>query len=324
MDRLKLNKWRKILLVALVILLIGIGGGIRLYRAIDRADAIDGKLTVHFIDVGQGDAALLGFPDGSTAMIDTGTAESADDVIAYLRRWDVDRLDRIFLSHGHSDHAGGLEAVCESFEVGEICYAGQAPTFDARNEDAPALKELTAGSMVEIGGVKVTVLAPITLLDEENDNSMILRLDYGERSFLFTGDAEEGEEESLLTVCSDQLDADVLKVGHHGSANSTSEAFVQAVTPQVAVISASADNSFGHPTPSVITRLKENGAIVYSTHEMGSVTLICDGKTIVRRSGDDFLALFIDCAEAGEDHTKKVRCFLKFQKNACNFLLNNV
>lgn len=289
MKKLDFKKGRRILLAALAIVLIGVCAGIRLYRTVDRANATDGKLTVHFIDVGQGDAALLTFPDGQTAMIDTGTQESADEVIAYLRRWEIDRIDHIFLSHLHSDHAGGLEALCDAFEVGEICYVGEGPMLDAQKGERPLLTPLTAGSVMESGGVKVTVLAPFSLQEEENDNSMILRVDYGKRSFLFTGDAEEGEEADLISACPDLLDADVLKVGHHGSANSTSDAFVQAVTPQVAVVSASADNTFGHPTPSVIEHLRAAGCTVYSTHEVGSVMLICDGESIIYRTGDDYL-----------------------------------
>lgn len=290
MRKFDLKKWRKLLLAALVIALIGLCGGIRLYRTIDRQNATDGKLTVHFIDVGQGDAALITFPDGTTAMVDTSTAESADEVIAYLERWEIDRIDYIFLSHTHSDHAGGLDALCEAFDVGELCYVDQAPILDGKGNE-PTMRALTAGSTTEIGGVKLTVLGPISVNENENNNSMILRLDYGERSFLFAGDAEEEEESAVLGEMRELLDADLLKVAHHGSANSTTEAFVQAVTPEVAVISASSDNSFGHPMPSVVDRLKKANCMVYSTSTSGSLTFICDGKTIVRRSGDDYLSL---------------------------------
>lgn len=323
---MNVKKWRTVLLIALAAVIVGVCGGIRLYRTLARDEATDGKLTVHFIDVGQGDASLLTFPDGSTAMIDTGTAESAEDVIAYLRRWAVEEIDFIFLSHGHSDHAGGLQALCGAFEVNEICYMGQAPTVGVEaHEQSPALRALTAGSRLEIGGVTVDVLAPLTEQAEENDNSMILRLSYGETVFLFTGDAEEGEEKALLAACPELLDADVLKVAHHGSANSSTEAFLQAVTPQVAVISASADNSFGHPAPSVIARLEAMGCTVCSTHEAGSVTLVCDGKRVVRRTGDDYLALHDGMMkDGGKDKKKMLDEFVKFQKNACIFLLNTV
>lgn len=290
MKKINLKKLRTLLLLALAIVAVAVCAGIRYYRTVERRNAVEGRLTVHIIDVGQGDASLLTFPDGRTAMIDTGTAQSAGDVIAYLERWEIERIDYIFLSHDHSDHAGGLEALCEAFEVGELCYTGEVPTVEGEGK-LPALRELTTGSAAEIGGVKLTVLAPLTDGEDGNNNSMVLRLDYGERSFLFMGDAEEEEESDLLEHCPELLDADLMKVGHHGSANSSSDAFVQAVSPKVAVISASEDNTFGHPTPSVVAKLRAAGALVYSTHEYGSVTLICDGKEIVRRSGDDYLAL---------------------------------
>lgn len=292
MNELNLKKWRKLIVVALAIVLIVVCAGIRLYRTVEREEATEGKLTVHFIDVGQGDAALLTFPDGTTAMIDTGTPESSSDLVAYLRRWEVERVDRIYLSHLHSDHAGGLDAICEAFEVGELCYASEPPTLSAEQAEKQIVyRPLTAGDCIESGGVTVSVLAPLAEHKEENDNSMILRVEYGDISFLFTGDAEEDEENDLLEFSPEALDADVLKVGHHGSANSTSQDFVDAVSPRVAILSASSDNSFGHPTPSVVERLQAAGAAVYSTHESGSVTLICDGKSVIHHSGDDYLAL---------------------------------
>lgn len=287
---------RTLILAALAILLIFTCAGIRLYRTLARDEATDGKLTLHFVDVGQGDATLLTFPDGRCALIDTGTAESADELIAYLRRWNIERIDCIFLSHLHSDHAGGLDALCEAFAVGTVCYTGDAPTLSNREGELPTLLQLRAGYITEIGGVSLRVLAPLDVHESENDNSMILRVEYGEISFLFAGDAESEEENDLLNTCPELLDADLLKVAHHGSANSTSEAFLEAVSPQVALISSSEDNSFGHPAPSVVERLKASGAGVYLTSEQGSVTFICDGETLTRQRGGDYLALPVDPA----------------------------
>lgn len=306
----------------LILAIVLAGSTIWLYRGYSRTQATEGKLTVHFIDVGQGDAALLTFPDGTVAMIDTGTAESSSAVVAYLKRWDIKRIDLLFLSHMHSDHIGGAEALGRAFPVGTVCYAvsEEQPSF-SENANISACEALSAEQTLTVGEAMVTVLGPLTLSENENNNSMILRVTYGDCAFLFTGDAEQNEENELLKTCPERLKADVLKVGHHGAATSSSAAFLKAVHPAVAVISASADNSFGHPAPSVLSRLKDAGCSTYTTATEGSITLICDGKTVVRRTGDDYLMLPRAVMMIEKTGLKK---WQNFSKILDNFRLNNV
>lgn len=272
-----MKKLLKIILPIVLALLIFAGGaGLWAWQNARLAAMTDGKLRLHFIDVGQGDAALLILPTGERIMIDTGTEESGEAVLAHLAKWDVKALDLVILSHNHDDHAGGLALLADTIPIGGVLYAGEPP-----EECVLPMRELTAEEAFSVGDVHFAVLGPLSEAGTEN-RSMILRIDYGRRSFLFTGDAEAGEEELLLANAPAILDVDFLKVAHHGSATSSTEAFLSTVSPEIAVISASADNSFGHPSPQTVERLKESGCTVYRTDEMGTVIFLCDGEKLTR------------------------------------------
>ena len=150
------------------------------------------------------------------------------------------------------------------------------------------MQELFPGDAFAIGNLRFSVLGPLDEEDAEN-RSLILRADYGETSFLFTGDAEEKEEELLLNVCGTLLDVDLLKVAHHGSDTSTTDAFIDAVTPEIAVISASRDNSYGHPSPNVTERLTQRNCQIVSTYQEGTIVFLTDGKIITRLSSGRWL-----------------------------------
>ncbi len=267
---------KTILTLALAFLLFAGGAGLWAWQRADRAALTEGKLQLHFIDVGQGDAALLILPTGERIMIDTGTKESGEAILAHLAKWEVSALDLVILSHNHDDHAGGLSVLTDAIPVGGVLYTGEAPP-----DCVLPLREVTAGDAFAIGAVRFSFLGPLSEEGTEN-RSLILRIDYGERSFLFTGDAEVGEEDLLLRTAPALLDADLLKVGHHGSDTSSTEAFLLAVSPAVAVISASSDNSFGHPNAETVERLRSLGCTVYRTDQSGTLILLCD-KTVVSR-----------------------------------------
>ena len=272
-----MNKLLKTILpIALALLLIAGGAGLWVWQNQTHHRMTNGKLQLHFIDVGQGDAALLILPTGERIMIDTGTGESGEAILAHLAKWKVDAIDLVILSHSHEDHAGGLAVLADAMPIGGVLYAGEAPAACSLS-----MRELTPEDAFSIGDVHFAVLGPLTEEGSEN-RSMILRVDYGERSFLFTGDAEAAEEELLLERMPALIDVDLLKVAHHGSATSSTEAFLQAVSPKIAVISASADNGFGHPAPQTIDRLKSLGCTVYRTDESGTLIFLCDGNALTR------------------------------------------
>ena len=275
--------WKFLVAVLLIVLLLvgGIVGYLR--EKSDIFQQLNGKLQIHFLDVGQGDASLLILPTGERIMVDTGTRESGEKILAHLAKWKVDYIDYVILSHTHSDHAGGLELLEEQIGVGKILYSGIAP----EKSHAPT-QELHAGEYFDVGDLRFSILGPLTSTDSEN-RSLILRVDFEEMSILFTGDAESEEEELLLNTCPQLLDVDLLKVAHHGSKNSTSRAFLEAVTPDFAVISASFDNSYGHPAPETEERLAEMKCHVYSTHREGAVIFLSNGHKLVRYQPSQWL-----------------------------------
>lgn len=247
----------------------------------------DGELAVHFIDVGQGDAALL-VTSGGTVMIDAGPRSAKEALLKYVREH-TERIDLMILTHPHEDHIGGAATVLDAVPTATVVMPDvttDTSTFagllDAI-EDSGARADLgRAGEVYEIGGMRITLLAPIGAeYDSMNDYSIVCRVEYGECSFVFTGDAEEcSEGEMLAAYSAADMRCDVLKVGHHGSSTSSSTEFLEALRPKIAVISVAADNSYGHPHSKAIKRLKRAGVSeIYRTDERGSVVITCDGQT---------------------------------------------
>ncbi len=277
-----------------------------------RAGAPVGVLRVTFLDVGQGDAALLDLPDGSAALIDGGglvgsPVDTGERVIApALRARRRDALSLAVLTHPHPDHFTGLASGLTAIRVGALWDTGQGERESVAGGYASLLASMRArGVPVQrpadicgphaIGGAHVDVLAPCpdSLLERDpNDNSVVARISYGARAFLFVGDAERVEEADLLHLGPARLRADVLKVGHHGSRTSSSPAFLAAVAPQEAVISCGARNRFGHPAPSTLEALVAAHARIWRTDHDGAVTMTTDGRALAisaaARASDPF------------------------------------
>lgn len=247
----------------------------------------DSGLIVHFLDVGQADCALLSC-DGEFMLIDGGNVDDGRMVVSYLLRQGVSQLKTVICSHAHEDHVGGLSAVLAVFPTQAILsptttYASNAFDDFLRYADQQQITiDIPApGDTCSLGGAVVTVLGPVKSYPETNDTSIVVRVNYGETSFLFTGDME-------ITAESDMLDhwgtswqsADVLKVGHHGSDTSTGYRFLYEVSPAYAVISVGEGNSYGHPHEDPLSRLLDAGCTLFRTDQMGTVIAASDGSEI--------------------------------------------
>jgi len=246
------------------------------------------RLVVHFIDVGQGDSQFLQLPNGQTMLIDAGTNEKASEVVSYLNRLGVKTIDYLIATHPHEDHIGGMDEVINHFEIGNI-YMPQVThntkSFESVLKAIKAKgKKITAGkaglTILDQEGLKISFLAPCGQKYEDLNNwSIVTRVEFGNTSFLFTGDAEELSESEILES-GQAVSADVLKVGHHGSRSSTSTSFLKAVAPKYAVISAGKDNSYGHPHEETLKKLKQKNITVYRTDINGTIILFSDGRQI--------------------------------------------
>ena len=225
-------------------------------------------------------------------LVDAGEYVAGGKVLAALSRAGVQHLSAAIVTHPHSDHYGGMRTVLEKIPTAAFYTSAvpesQLPTTQSYEKLLNTLSEqsipaayLFAGDTIPLGDATVTVLSPARGATWENLNnySLVLRVTYGNTAFLLMGDAEAEVEESMLTAKT-ELAADVLVVGHHGSATSSSKNFIKAVAPRDALLSVGEDNSYNLPNTGVLTRLKEQGAALYRTDLQGTITVISDGEQI--------------------------------------------
>ena len=242
--------------------------------------------TVHFIDVGQGDSEFIELPDGKTILIDASTRSAGEDVVSYIEDLGYNAIDVVIATHPHEDHIGGLPDVIDAFDIGQMYMSNGVTTtkifetlLDEISQNNIPTEVPTADATLMSGtGYSLTCVGPMgSEYDNLNDYSLVARLDVGGSSFLFTGDCEAECEQEMIDAGMD-LDVDVLKVGHHGSSTSSSEAFLDAVSPEVAVISCGADNEYGHPHDETLEKLNAVGCDVLRTDLNGDITISTDGK----------------------------------------------
>lgn len=251
-----------------------------------------GEVQFHFIDVGQGDAALIRTEKGDI-LIDAGTNASEDELKAYLDSLGVTDIEYAVFTHPHEDHIGGADMVLNTYNVKNVVLPDATSTsktfermMDAIEAEKCEVIEATPEKTFTVGELTCTILAPIsTSYTETNNYSVVIRADYGETSVLFTGDAETHSEEEMLERYRFKglLDCDLLKVGHHGSDTSSGQAFLDAVTPVYAVISCGEGNSYGHPIQAILARYEAMKAEIYRTDLEGSIVFTSTGGEPIKK-----------------------------------------
>lgn len=252
--------------------------------------ALAGDVRVDMLDVGQGDSILIRTPANKVILIDA--AESGGDVAEQLKREGVDHLDLVIATHPHADHIGGMKAVLETFPVKRYTdngmphttqtYAGVMTEIEARGISYQAAVRGTVFNLDD--GAKLEILFPTSspltgTRSDLNANSVVARLTHGSDCFLFVGDAEQPTEAALLSA-GGLGQCDVLKVAHHGSQYSSTQAFLDVVQPEVALISAGVANRYRHPGPDTVERIRAMGTAIYRTDESGQITLTSTGHGV--------------------------------------------
>lgn len=245
------------------------------------------NMRVHFLDVGQADSALIELPNGEVVLIDGGNRGDSGLLINYIKGINVEKIDYLIATHPHEDHIGGLPAVVRQFDIGKIYMpkkTANTQIFESllkeiKNKDLKITEARSGMDIVDDVNLKLSIVAPDGASYEKiNDYSIANKLKYKNISFLFTGDAERKSEISMINSKVD-LKADILKVGHHGSNTSSTEEFLDNISPRYAIISCEEQNSYGHPHREVIERLNKRKIKILRTDEMGTIILETDGKS---------------------------------------------
>ena len=248
-------------------------------------------LTVHFIDVGHGDAALI--TCGQHAMlVDCGKNIKGRMVSDYVREQGVDRLDYLILTHPDNDHIGGAPVILEDFRIENILVSSYAKASSEYELLKSTLEQNNLETRVPVPGEEYTlgeavftILGPVEVFEDSNNSSIVFRLDFGERSFLFAGDQEKKAEKALLNQMEVNLQADVLKVGHHGKNDACGKKFLAAVDPEYAVISCGPDEGDIEPEEKLLERLYDSETTVLRTDEQGTIIVVCDKENLTWNKG---------------------------------------
>lgn len=249
-----------------------------------------GDFAVHFIDVEQGDCALVVAGD-YTILIDSGEISQKSKVITYIRSLDIDHINMVVASHPHSDHIGSLSSVIDEYGADRLIIpkiseemtpitTSYFNMIDSAEEHDAQISYVKSGDVLNIGdNCSIEIIAPLNDYEDYNNYSIVCRINYGETSFLFTGDIEELAERDIYESGAD-ISADVIKVAHHGSRTSSLKVFMQAASPEYAVISVGEYNDYGHPHSETLKLFKLLGIKVYRTDNDGDIVIFSDGKEL--------------------------------------------
>ncbi|SMD13147.1 ComEC/Rec2 family competence protein [Sporomusa malonica] len=295
MKKLRTYSWL-IIAVTMILLIFTAGCGGAGNAALPESKATSAvasgaPLTVKVLDVGQGDAILIRTKE-QVALIDTGDVPARDKLVSMLKSQGISTIDKLIITHPHADHIGGAAVVFENFTVKQVYDSGQKTTSNLYKQYLTQIQRkkipfavVSAGEMIDLGSSTVLkVLAPEQPFiggsePDLNNNSIVAKLVYGNFSMMLTGDAERESEERMLKKGAAALTSTVLKSGHHGSKTSSSLPFLQAVSPEAALISLGANNDYHHPHPSTLKKYNEKKIKVYRTDIEGTLTVTTDGKT---------------------------------------------
>lgn len=250
-------------------------------------EPIKGEMNVTYLNVGQGDSELIQV-NGKNMLIDAGTNAGADELVKDLKDRGIKSIDIAIATHPHEDHIGGMDEILENFDVKSFYapkVAHSTKTYEnmlkAVKKEGLKVKQIKEGTNIDLGtNTNVEVYTPTkSSYDDLNNYSPIMKITYGKNAFMFTGDAEEIAEQEALKEKKD-LHADVLKLGHHGSHSSTSEPFLKAVDPSIAIVSCGKNNKYGHPHKETMDKLKKANVKVYETFRDGDITISSNGKKL--------------------------------------------
>ena len=251
----------------------------------NNSEELDGiLLKVNYIDVGQGDSILIELPNGESMLIDAGEKNQANKVISYMEKLGINKLDYVVGTHPHTDHIGGLETIIKKYDIGKVympkkssnskTFINLLNTIKYKNLKINTAKD--GVSIIDSDNLKVSIIAPNKEYSDSNNNSAVVKITYINRCFLFMGDAEVNSEKNIT----DNIECDVVKIGHHGSDTASSNDFVKKTKAKYAIISVGKDNIYKHPYASTIKKWESIGAEVLRTDELGDIVIITNGKEL--------------------------------------------
>ncbi|MGU8701240.1 ComEC/Rec2 family competence protein [Clostridium perfringens] len=283
-----MDKKKKIISSIIGIIVVLLAGYFGIDLTQDSKVPKDSKLMISYMDVGQGDAAYIKV-NGNDILIDAGPRSNSKELLEQLKAKNIDDFELVIATHPHEDYIGGMVDVFKEYEV-KAFYSPKithtTKTYEnlvkAVKDEGLKTKELKGGMVIDLGeGAKFEVFTPQKSEYEElNDYSPIMKLSFGDTSYLFTGDAEKLAEEEALAKYKTSLDSDVIKFGHHGSSSSSSNAFIEAVSPKYGIISCAKDNKYGHPHRETLDIIKKYNIKTFRTDTDGEIILTSDGKSI--------------------------------------------
>lgn len=242
-------------------------------------------LTIHYLDVGQGDSIFIEFPTNETMLIDASVNAYGNGIVQYIKKQGYNKIDYLVATHPHADHIGGMRKVIQNLEIGKIYMpraTANTSTYkklltEIKNKGLKINTAKAGETIYEDENIGIYILAPNSdKYDDLNNYSAVIRIVYGNRAFLFMGDAEKLVEKEITA----DVKADVLKLGHHGSSTSTSKEFLEKVDPVAAIASCGEDNDYGHPHKETVELLEKEGVEFYRTDTMGTIIAVTDGNSL--------------------------------------------